>query len=188
LQLAAILVDQFWDDADAGFFFTGKDHETLIARVKDAHDSSIPSGNALAATGLLRLAKLTGRADLYDRALATLRAFAGLMDRSPLAAGQLLVALDFHLGPVQEVAIVGDPEAAATRRVLRAVRGGFRPHQVVALKPPTAADADPIPLLAGKTAAAEVTTYLCQNFTCQAPLLGPEAAEKALNSRASRGA
>jgi len=89
----------------------------------------------MAVTALLRLVKLTGRADLQEKAEATLRLYAGLLKTQPLAAGQMLVALDFHLGPVQEFAVVGDPGAEDTRRVLRAIRGGFRPNQVVALKP-----------------------------------------------------
>ncbi len=109
LRLADVMVKQFWDNVDGGFFYTAKDHETLIARTKDLHDSSIPSGNGTAATALLRLAKLTGRDDLRDKAVRTLELCRGLMEASPLAAGQLLLALDFHLGPVEEIVIVGDP-------------------------------------------------------------------------------
>jgi hypothetical protein len=52
---------------------------------------------------------------------------------------------------------------------------------VVALK---AADApareEILPLLAGKEAQGAVTTYVCRDFTCQAPLVGAAAAEEAL--------
>ena len=65
----------------------------------------------MAVTALLRLAKLTGRADLRDKAEATLRLFAGLMEEHPTATGQMLIALDFDLGPVEEYAVVGDPSA-----------------------------------------------------------------------------
>ena len=71
------MIAQFWDEAEAGFYFTGKDHEALIARVKDLHDSSIPSGNSMAVTALLRLRHLTGRTDLADKAERTLRAARG---------------------------------------------------------------------------------------------------------------
>jgi hypothetical protein len=37
-----------------------------------------------------------------------------------------------------------------------------------------------LPLLAGKTAAGAVTTYVCEDFTCQDPLVGAEAVEAAL--------
>jgi uncharacterized protein YyaL (SSP411 family) len=183
LDLAHVLVEQFGDPAEGGFFFTGRDHEALIARSKDPHDNATPSGNAMAVTALLRLAKLTGRADLQENAEATIRLYRGLLTEQPTAAGQMLIALDFHLGPVQEIAIVGDPAAEDTGRVLRAVRGRFAPNQVVALKPAAGpAPSMELPLLAGKTAAEAVTTYVCQDFACQAPLVGAEAALAALET------
>jgi hypothetical protein len=182
LDLAGVLIDEFWDPAEGGFFYTGRSHEALIARNKEPQDSAIPSGNSLAVMALLRLAKLTGREDLWEKAQATLRLFRGLMVGSPMAAGQMLTALDFYLGPVQEFAAVGDPDSPDTRRVLRAIHGGFRPNKVVALLPPRDGKhaQEVLPLLAGKTSAGPVTTYLCQDFTCQAPWVGPEAVEAAL--------
>jgi uncharacterized protein YyaL (SSP411 family) len=183
LDLTAVMMEQFWDPAGHGFFYTGRDHEELITRTKDPHDSSVPSGNSVAATALLRLHKLTGRTDLGDRAKETLRLFRGLMAESPYVAGQMLIALDFFLGPVDEIAVVGDPAAADTRRVLRAAFGHFRPHHVVALKPRGAEGdtaANLLGLLKDKPAGREVTTYICREFTCQAPLVGAEAAEATL--------
>ena len=40
-----------------------------------------------------------------------------------------------------------------------------------------------LPLLAGKTAGGEVTTYICENFTCAAPLVGAAAVEEALRTQ-----
>src|SRR5262249_13430782 len=134
---------------------------------------------------LLRLSKLTGRQDLWDKAEATLRLFHGLMAASPLAAGQMLVALDFYLGPVQEFAVVGDFSNEDTRQVLRMIRGRFRPNTVVAAKSAGkdgTSRPDLLPLLADKSARGAVTTYICQNFTCQAPLVGVEALEAALKN------
>src|SRR5262249_50986997 len=48
LDLTRIMREQFWDEAEGGFFYTGKDHERLIARTKDPHDNATPSGNAMA--------------------------------------------------------------------------------------------------------------------------------------------
>jgi uncharacterized protein YyaL (SSP411 family) len=182
LDLTRVMVEQFWDDTDGGFFYTGRDHESLLTRTKDANDNAVPSGNAMAATGLLRLAKLTGRVDLRDKAERTLQLYAGMMAMHPMAAGQMLLALDFYLGPAQEIAIVGKKGAEGARRVIRAVRSTFRPNRVVAFK---AVGGDPeadkvVPLLAGKTSQGTVTTYLCENFACRAPLVGVEAAEAAL--------
>ncbi|MBY0526743.1 MAG: thioredoxin domain-containing protein [Gemmataceae bacterium] len=178
VELTGIMIDQFSDGAEAGFFFTGRDHEQLVARVKDMHDSSIPSGNSVAATALLRLAHLTGRADFHEKALALLGSASGLMEASPMAAGQLLLALDFHLGPAREFAVVGDLQDEATQRVLHSIQTPFRPNKVVALK--TGAAESTVPLLADKTSLGGVTTYICENFACQAPLVGVEAVESTL--------
>ncbi len=184
LDLAAVMIDQFWDSSDGGFFFTGRDHERLIARTKDPHDSSIPSGNSMAVTGLLRLARLTGQKELQEKAEATLQLFRGLMSELPSAAGQMLIALDFFLGPVQEFAVVGNPKHDDTRRVLRAIHTGFRPNKVLAVKSPEDDASDKlIPLLEGKKSLGPVTTYICKDFVCQAPLVGPEQAEAALTER-----
>ncbi|HZU38339.1 MAG TPA: thioredoxin domain-containing protein [Gemmataceae bacterium] len=179
-QLADVMIDQFWDSAEGGFFYTGRDHEALIARTKDPHDSSIPSGNSAATMALLRLGKLAGKAEYLEKAEATLRLFRGLMEGRPSGVAGMLAALDFYLGPVQEFAVVGDPAAADTRQVLALVFGAYRPNKVVALRAP-GPEAEPIlPLLHDKKATGAVTTYICQNFTCQAPLVGVEALEAAL--------
>jgi uncharacterized protein YyaL (SSP411 family) len=182
LDVSRVMIDQFWDESEDGFFYTGRAHETLIARTKDPHDNATPSGNSMAVTALLRLAKLTGREDLHEKAQATLRLFQGVMNAMPGAASQMLLAYDFSLGPVDEFAIVGDPSGEETRRVLRVVRSGFRPHQVVALKSDGENPAEVeslLPLLHGKTALGPVTTYVCRDFACQQPLIGAAAVEEA---------
>src|SRR5207244_1239938 len=104
-------------------------------------------------TALLRLAKLTGRRDLYDKGVETVQAFRGVLEAAPSAAGQMLLALDFHLGPVREIAVIGDPQNTEVREVLRAIHGAFRPNDVVAASAPgDARAAQVIPLLANKTA------------------------------------
>jgi hypothetical protein len=183
LELAGVLIDQFWDREAGAFFYTGRDHEALIARTKDATDSSTPSGNGLAVLALLRLARLTGRTDLEEKALATLRLFRGLLAASPAASAQMLIALDFQLGPVQEFAVIGDPRAADTRQALHLIRSGFRPNRVVAAQPPDdnmSIATTLVGLLAGKEPLGSVTTYICQNFACQAPLIGVKALAAAL--------
>ena len=162
----------------------------MIARGKDPHDNAIPSGNAMAVTALLRLVKLTGRMDLQEKAETTLRLYRGLLGAHPLAAGQMLLALDFHLGPVQEIAIVGDPSAEDTHRVLRLLGSTYQPHRVVALKTPGSEEKqldELLPVLAGKTSQGPLTVYVCRNFTCQAPLVGVEAVETAFKRPIENG-
>src|SRR5262249_42825737 len=86
-ELASVMAEQFSDDKSAGFFYTGRDHEALIVRSKDVNDSSTPSGMAMAVTGLLRLAALTGNMEFREKAEATLTAYHGLLEESPISCG-----------------------------------------------------------------------------------------------------
>ena len=177
LELAKQMIQHFADDAEGGFFYTADDHEELIARTKDLQDGSVPSGNAMAATALIRLAKLTGRAEFLTRAEGTLRAYQSTMADNPMAAGQMLVAYDLFLGPVDEIAVIGRTGDADTTAALAIIRAKFAPNRVVAYHDPTAGDPPTaIPLLAGKPMVeGKVTVYICRDFTCQAPLVGLEA-------------
>ncbi len=187
VNLADVMVEQFWDNNGGGFFFTGKDHESLIARGKDPHDNATPSGNAMAVTALLRLVKLTGRDDFWEKAEMTLGLYRELMAGHPSAAGQMLLALDFSLGPVDEIAIVGARDEEDAHRAIRAVRKGYRPKQVVAFKDSARIDEDEqIALLANKKGGTGVVTYICRDFTCAAPLLGGASVEEALKATARR--
>ena len=83
IELAEVMLQHFADETGGGFFYTADDHEQLIARTKDLHDGSMPSGNAMAVTALLRLAALTGRRDFRDGRRADAEAYRGLMAEQP---------------------------------------------------------------------------------------------------------
>ena len=181
VALTDVMLEQFSDSSGPGFFFVAADHEKLIARTKDLHDGSTPSGNAVAVTVLLRLAKLLDRRDYSAKAEETLRGYRSTMAEHPAASGQMLIALDFHLGPTTEVAVVGQRDDPETRRVVSAIDRAYRPNQVVAFYDPTMGRvSDLIPLLRDKPAVeGVVTVYVCENFACKAPLVGANAVEQA---------
>ncbi len=183
VELAEVMIDEFHDAEAGGFFYVGKSHEALIARQKDAYDNATPSANAMAATVLLRLDALTGRDDFEGLARSTLQSVRLVLEKAPTAAGQSLIALDDLLAPAEEIAIVAGTDPADFRLALRAVHEKFRPHKVVAPIPfevsPELADA--VPLLVDRTARrGEVTTYLCKNFACLAPIVGLQALRREL--------
>ncbi len=97
VEAADDLLARFADPAAPGFFYTPHDHEPLIARKKEYLDGSTPSGNGLAAWALLRLGRLCGRHDYTEAAVAALRAGVHVLERTPIAAGQMLLALQAHL-------------------------------------------------------------------------------------------
>ena len=106
-DLAATLIDRFADRENGGFCSTPPDHG-LLARRKDLEDTPIPAGGSAAAFGLLRLAALTGDHALAEPALGMLALVHEAAPRYPTAFGHLLQAIDFHLAPTREVALVGD--------------------------------------------------------------------------------
>ena len=174
--LASKLSVLFRDEADSGFFFTGSDHESLISRTKSGYDGAIPSGNAMAATYLLKLSEYTGSRDQASLAAETLRAFHAQMERSPSAFAQMLAAVDHYLAPKRELVVVGTAGAKRTREAIRRLWSRFSPDLAVALLDPASADAprllQEVSLLDGKTAGPDPDKprfYLCASYACQAP-------------------
>jgi uncharacterized protein YyaL (SSP411 family) len=158
-----------------GFFDTRDDHETLLYRPKDLQDNTTPSGNALAAMALLQLAAYEGHSDWRELAVGMLSSNLGMMVRYPSSFAQWLCAADFALGPVQEVAILGDLADPATQSLLQPLWHGFYPHMVLAASPYPPPSGSPAllndrPLLNGKP-----TSYVCQDSVCQTPVNDPEA-------------
>jgi uncharacterized protein len=171
--LADRMIERFADEDNGGFFETSTDHERLLARRKDLEDHPIPSGNASAAYGLLRLAALTGEHVYEERAVSVLRLLHELAPNHPQAFGHLLQALDFHLSPVKEVALVGDD----FQPLERVVRGEFRPHLVLAGGAP-----DGVPLLQDRAPVdGRPAAYVCERFACKAPVTEPEELERLLS-------
>jgi uncharacterized protein YyaL (SSP411 family) len=185
LDLVRIMRDEFADPEHGGFFYTGRSHEALIARQRDAFDNATPSGNAMAATALLRLGALTGRDDLTEAGKTTLRSVQMVMDQAPRAAGQSLIALDFLLAPPREFAVIAGTDPQEFRGVIEAVYARFVPQKVVAPSVPgqVAEVVSSLPLLANRPALnGRSTTYICERFTCQAPVVGVEGVEEALKT------
>lgn len=95
-ELDAVLETFFEDGDQGGFFMTSKDHEAMIAREKPCMDGALPSGNSVAILNLLRLYNLTGEESFLKRAEKAFCAFSGVMEKSPGACGEMLVALDYY--------------------------------------------------------------------------------------------
>ncbi len=182
LDLASVMIDEFSDPEHGGFFYTGRNHEELIARQKDAYDNATPSGNAMAATALLRLAALTGRDDLEATGRATLQSVHKVLEQMPAAAGQSLVALDFLLASRREYAVVSGDDPGEFVTALEAISSRFLPHKVVAPRPASAAAPASVPLLEDRPAReGRLTTYVCENFTCAEPIVGVDALASSLD-------
>jgi len=181
-ELTAVMLEQFWDAQAGGCFFTGKDHEALIQRMKTGEDSAIPSGNAVAAMNFLRLFSYTGEQSYLDKAERTFRLFRTHMDRNPFGTASLLCALDFHLSKPKEIVLVGRRDAPEMRDFLAKIHERYVPNKTLVVVDGAGQDARYMPESAkGKRALdGKPTAYVCHNFTCSQPVTDWDALEKLL--------
>jgi uncharacterized protein YyaL (SSP411 family) len=172
VSLAREMDRLFWDEAEGGYFFTGEDAEPLLARTKESYDGAIPSGNSVAAAALLRLSKMTGDPWGEARARALLDAFAGSVASHPTGHTFLLGALDFALGPAQEIVITGAAGDPETEAMLREVGRRFLPRAVLVRgTPETIGELGTlVPSLGSIPAVGKTgTAYVCEEYSCGVP-------------------
>ncbi len=181
--LADAMLAHFEDKTRGGFYFTADDHEQLIARNKDVQDASVPSGNGMAATALLRLGKLTGRTDYLEAASRTLAATKAAMQRMSAATGQLLIALDLSRGPTHELVLIGGTDQQANTAALRLLHQTFLPRSLLAYRShnqqPTTGPLQTL-FTSRPSQNNQPTLYICENFSCQAPIIGLPQIEAAI--------
>jgi hypothetical protein len=171
IQLTDVLLREFWDERDGGFFFTGKSHEPLISRAKPVFDASIPSGNAMATQLLLRLHHLTGDDRYRTPAEKILRSYYDAMESQPFGFAHMLCVLDFYLQGAKEIVIVGNLAESGVKELIAQVNATYLPNKVLQLARPGTALAAISPLLQGKSQVdGKPTAYVCQNFTCSPPV------------------
>ena len=165
-RLADLMITEFWDEENGGFFFTANDHEELIVRTKDFYDNATPSGNSVAADVLLKLAKLTSD-EKYERFASTvLRLAAAQLKRHPQGFGRTLSAIEFFLGDSKEIVLMGDEDGNLGREVW----SEYRPGKVV-VPANGSTESEMIPLLQGRAAIdGKPTAYVCENFACRMPV------------------
>ena len=179
------MIDLFWDFDEGGFFFYGKDGEELLARPKEVYDGATPSGNSVAASNLLRLARLTGDQQLTEYSRRQLEAFSGYLEEQPQAHTHFLTALQFALYPGTEVVIAGDPGHNVTKTMIKVAQQGFSPNTVLILKPGGEAGQEIVSMIPfvkeHQPINGSSTAYVCRNYACQAPTTGVEELARAFN-------
>lgn len=179
-ELARLMAEHFADPS-GGYFYTAGDHEQLIARTKDMADSSVPSGNSMAATGLLMLGRIVSDDNLIEAARKTLQACSGVLASSPQASGQLLRALNKLLQPSQEVIVVAGANAAENKAAQAQLNKWLHPSAVTFFV--TAEQANELskvsPVFESRSAInSQATLYACTNRVCQQPITGSTAIQQ----------
>jgi uncharacterized protein len=179
-ELADVLLEQFEDRPGGGFFFTARDHEALIQRPKPGHDNATPSGNAVAAWGLGRLAALTGEQRYARAAQGTVELFFPAMRDFPAGFGAMAIALEEQLSPPPLIVLRG--ESGALRGWQAELAREFLPDTTVLAiadgtkNLPAALDKPPRP--------GPVNAWLCRGVSCLEPIGDLVHLKKALKEKA----
>jgi uncharacterized protein YyaL (SSP411 family) len=178
-ETADAMIERFADPERGGFFTTSPDHEQLIARRKDIDDHPIPAGNSSAAYGLLRLAALTGEHRYAEQAEGVFAILGKVAASHPQAVGHLLRAIDFHVSPVREVALVAPAGGDGVGPLSDVVRAELRPYVVLAGGPE--GSKRPELMLDRHAVDGRAAAYVCERFACQAPVTEPDRLAAALD-------
>ena len=138
---------------------------------------------------LLRLGRMTANSNLEEQAAKIGRAFSENVKQAPLEYTQLMVALDFGIGPSYEVVIAGNSQAADTKAMLKALRTLFIPNKVVLLNP-SEQESPEIGQLAEFTQSqssieGKATAYVCLNYNCKLPTTDTSKMLELLSNKAS---
>jgi len=173
VDLNELMLSEFWDEGSGGLFISAIEQTDLIVRNKEIYDGAIPSGNSVAASNLIRLARLTQNQDLEHKAHLIGEVFAEQVNPLPQGFTHLLSGLLFSEGPSYEVVISGKSDAEDTRQMLKIIQNAYHPNVVILFNPSDKPDTliyklspwlENQPAISGKA-----TAYVCQDFTCKSP-------------------
>jgi uncharacterized protein YyaL (SSP411 family) len=170
-----------FSDQQGQFFDTASDQPALLLRPLDTQDNATPSGSSLAVQALLHIAAYTGEGKYHDVAVQMLSPLQKMLSTYPLAFSSWLSGLDFSLGNVKEIALLGDLETPAGEALLNTIWNEFRPNHILAASKFPPENHAPQLLHDRPLINQQPTAYVCQNFTCQQPTTTPRELQEQLS-------
>jgi uncharacterized protein YyaL (SSP411 family) len=187
IELQAIQDQLFFDEARGGYFSGAGNDPSILLRLKEDNDSAEPAASSVAALNLLRLAQIRNDGDLFARADKTIDAFGPQIGHFASAMPQMLVALDLTLSEPRQIVIAGASDALETHALVGEVHRHFVPNKVLLLADGGEGQRyleEKLEALKGmKPVEGKAAAYLCENFTCKAPVTDAKALSELLRSR-----
>ncbi|MFK5986357.1 MAG: thioredoxin domain-containing protein [Pseudomonadota bacterium] len=166
IQLADVLLEEFEDKENGGFFFIANNHESLISRPKSFSDDSIPSGNAVAAFALARLGHILAKQQYIDAAERTLLAAWPRLKQMPFGHASLLLTLEDMLLPPNIIVLRGSKEVIKEWQIL--CQKQYAPDQLCLAIENTITNLPEA--LAERKTKGEAIAYICSGFQCSEPI------------------
>jgi uncharacterized protein YyaL (SSP411 family) len=168
----------FFDEKSGGYFTTSGKDASVLLRMKDDNDGAEPAASSVAALNLLRLSQFRDDKQMAERVKKAIDAFAAILSHFPSAMPQMLVALDYSLSKPRQIVIAGTKDTLETKALVKEVHRHFLPKTIVLL----ADGAEGQKYLGERNEAIRAMSlvdgkpvaYVCENFTCKAPVAGPK--------------
>ena len=185
IQLSNIMVDEFWDVTNGGFFLGSENSEKLIVRAKTGYDGAMPSGNSVAAMNCSKLNRITGEtkwAEISDKIFIT---FSNEIQQTPSGYASMVNAFLFNTDNPKEIVIVGSGKDSDTISAIEKIKSEYVPNKVIIFKD-TDDELNKLSPLAKWTVTQETidektTYYICQDFACKIPTTDLDLALKFIN-------
>ncbi len=165
--------ENFRDEEGGSYFSSRADDPLLPIRMKEDYDGAEPSANSISALNLLRMARIFHRDEWEEYARGIIAAHREQIEQAATAVPQMLVALDLALSPPAQHVIAASKEDSGAEW-LRKEHETFLPRRVLLLSRGDASDETlPQEVREMKAAAGKPALYICEDFTCRAPLTEP---------------
>ena len=185
VQLSNIMVEEFWDITNGGFFLGSENSEKLIVRAKTGYDGAMPSGNSVAAMNCSKLNRITGEtkwAEISDKIFMT---FSNEIQKTPSGYASMVNAFLFNVDSPKEIVIVGSSKDDKTKKAIEKIKSEYVPSKVIIFKD-TDDKLNKLSPLAKWTVTQETidektTFYICQDFACKIPTTDLDLALKFIN-------
>ena len=175
------MINLFWDKKNKQFYDTGIDHESLIIRPINFQDNAIPSGAAIAADVLLKMAVITGRKEFEQYGKDALKSSVPMLNQYPLGAGHWLCVLDFYLDKTKEIVVLGKSKSCDTKELVAEVFRHYIPNRVFVGNDVEDETVSNLPILQRKNLVnGRATAFVCEDYVCSLPSSTPESFAKQL--------
>ncbi len=182
IELTEIMIEDFWDKENGGFYFTSNNAEKLITRKKELYDGAIPSSNSYALLNLIKLWKITSDTKYQELINKQFAAFKDKIAEYPSAYTKFITSMLYSNFHTYEIVIASENISDA-KDIIKYLNTKFLPDRTILMKEKNSIfellKISPytreMGIIDGKA-----TIYICKNFSCSLPVTSLEQLEKLL--------
>ncbi len=181
MELQQTMTEQFWDEAKGGFFASKAGDREAVLTFKEDYDGAEPSANSVAALNLVELENLVPQNGYREMAEKTVQASSELLKKHPYAAPLMVKALRILSEAPRHMVIAqaeGEEAQGEAAEMVKLIEAHVLPLSSVVRKGNSAEEREFFqahnPAIAAMNPESGAAVYICENFSCQAPITRAE--------------